>query len=334
MIEAGGILMLLAFLAIALVPVYVVFGVFGLVFQSIWAAILFVLKYLLPMGVLGLIVALICGKKHVFLLVDYIKIIGAFLGAGFLAMVIILNLPASPVLPEKEEVTSVEVSYNYDAATVQTITDENTLQTLCDGMQRVKYKRLLKELLDDENEDLELKVTFTCEDGSTIEYRLYSDKEMAVKKGGTLRYYRVAKDSAELPYDASQNAMYEAKRQQALVVWQPFLDELYNSIYYSKDDGYLNFRIPEEAPADFSIRFDLKGMDQYTGGKFDEVNFDIFQDLQKQQNWERGSWYCFPVSTICYSKMELSVYSEKLGTERYSLLKYLPAKNVYRKSKK
>lgn len=333
MIEAGGILMLLLFLAIALIPVYVVFGIFGLVFQSVWVAILFVLKYLLPAGALGLIVAFICSKKHVLLFFDYVKFVGGFLAAGFVAIMVILNLPATPILPEAENVSAIQVEYEYDATTELSLTDADILETICDGMQKVKYKRSIKELLDDENEDLDLIVTFSCKDGNTLEYLFFSDKEMAVKKSGKLTYYRISKESAKIPYDASLNAMYEAKHQQALVKWQPFLDELYDSIYYSTDDGYINFCIPKEAPDNFSIRFDLQGMDGYSGGAFNPVNYDIFNDLQKQQNWERGAWYCFPISSICYSKMELSVYSAELGTERYSLLTYLPAENVYRKTK-
>ncbi len=177
---------------------------------------------------------------------------------GFVAIIVILNLSANPILPEQKNVSAIKVQYEYDAATVQTITDADKLETICSGMQGVKYKRSLKELLDDENEDLDLIITFVCDDGNTLEYLFFSDTEMAVKKGEKLSYYRIAKESAKIPYDASMDAMYDAKHQQALVKWQPFLDELYNSIYYSIDDGYINFCIPQEAPDTFSIRFDLK----------------------------------------------------------------------------
>lgn len=328
-----ALLFLLLFLCILLLPVFILFGLVGLAFKSIWAAILFALKYLLPEGIIGLIVAIILGRKYDYEFQDYLKFIGGFMAAGLAAMFIFINIPASPEFPLDEETASLTVSFNNDTERCETeVNDEVNYRigNICDDLNDTKFKRTLKEFISEDDEMSDITATFNLNNGEKLTYIFYSNEVLAVDNGAFLKYYRVA-DDYSLPYDYIKDVVYDAEIAERTVVWEPFAEEFFNSIYVD-DEGYINFTIPAEAPGDSrGIRINLEGDESYTPGeKFEPLELHVFKELQNSGDWEAGATYRFPISTIVYSKFDFVVKPYGCNAFTFDALPLLPPENVHK----
>ncbi len=326
---AIGFLFILLFLLILLLPVVILFGLVGLAFQSLWAAVLFALKYLLPAGVIGLIVGLSVGRTRCFEFRDYLKFIGGFMAAGLAGLFLIISMPVTPELPLAEQTASVTVSLrNGKTETEPNDAEHWRVAAICESLNNTTYKRTLTELIDDEQADVD--VTFAMDNGETLTYTVCSDEVIAFHNGDRLQYFRVADEEAELPYDMLEDVVYDAERARNDAVWQPFADELFDSIYYD-EEGFINFTIPSEAPAEqFWIEIHMMGVDGYTEGAFKPVEFHTFEEEQKNSSWELGATYRFPISTIVYSKFEFDVRASGTSAFTFDALALLPKASVHR----
>ncbi len=328
-----GLLFLLLFLCIALLPVFILFGVVGLAFKSFWVAILFALKYFLPEGIVGFIVALIRGRSDSYEFSDYMKYIGGFMAVGLAAMFIFVNIPATPVLPKGEETDSVTVSFVYDPNSSETEVNDETnyrIVDICDSLNKAEFKRTFTEFISEEDEKVDITVTFNLKNGEKLTYIFYSDEALAVDNGKFLKYYRVVNDQ-DLPRDSLIDIIHDAERARNSIPWQPFVEEFFNSIYLD-EEGYINFTIPAEAPGESrGIRINLKGDENYTPGeKFEPLELYVFRELQNSGDWEAGATYRFPISTIVYNQFEFVVKPFGCDAFRFNVLPLLPPENVHK----
>ncbi len=321
--------MLILLILIFLIPFAIFFGLLGIAIQSIWAAILFSLKYLTPAIVLGSVVAFFVGKKYYFEFMDYIKVVCGFAIAGLVVMFIVLSIPVKPELPVLENTASLTVSFNEDRSETESNNGDNwCIENICNSLNELEYKRTIDEFNNEDEFEGYVFATFEDKDGETLNYIFYSDYNFIVVNGSKQQHYRVADDEKKLPYDALKNIIWDAERERKTEALRPFANALFEQIWYD-DEGYINFTIPEDAPDHYSLRISLMGVDGYSEGTYDPVEYHVFQELQRTQEWEAGATYRFPISTIVYSEFDFAVWTTGAENIIFDALPLLPEASVH-----
>ena len=156
-------------LFIAMLPVIIMFGLFGMAFRSLGAIVLFALKCLLPFGIVGFIVARKRDDNEGLIFKEYLGHICIAIGVGLVGLIIWLNLPVTPDLPETEDIKHVRVSYEAGAETRTSSTDnEELIVNMVSALNSAEYKRTLKEFA--KNDENEPEYTLVLTDAEGKEY--------------------------------------------------------------------------------------------------------------------------------------------------------------------
>ncbi len=329
---------LLAFVAVFLfmlfVPVAVIFWILGLSIKAVGAMVMFSLKYLLPFALIGLIVAKIRNKNGDFDWVDYAQHLGVCAGVGVALILIFANLPAHPQMPTEENIKTVTVSYEIgDEVYTESMDTDWYVENLCSSLSNVKFKHSISEFIkENEHYPTDFTAQFVLDGGETLTYTFLSPTDICVKKGKITHYYKTTKKSSKLPFDNLYNIVNIVRERRASERWKPTADEFFESICYT-DEEKLYFEIPEEIPeGKFRITIRMSGMENYERGTtFRAQRYEVLQDIQKNQAWEKGAAYQFPVGNICYDEFDI-IFNPDPGEEFvYDVLPILPNKNVFRR---
>ncbi len=303
-----ALLFLLVLLFIAMLPVIILFGLFGMAFKSLGAIILFALKYLLPFGIIGLIIAKIRAKKEYFLWEDYWGYIGGAIGVGLVLLVVWLNLPVNPALPESQEVKKVAVSYEVGGEKREASTETDWLiDNMVSSLHSAEYKRTLREFVKAEEDDYEYRVAMIDADGKEWAVTFCNHKVLSIQKGGINFYYKM-KGEATVPQDWAENIFTMEKEAESEKMWKPFVDELFSSINYNKKDRSITFVIPKTIPeGNYDLDIYIEGSREYSGGDFEPREFFIYEDEQKKDLWKAGEEYSLPAEDIIFSRFSIKV---------------------------
>ncbi len=329
---AFGLLFLVGILFIAMLPIIILFGLFGMAFKSLGAILLFALKYLLPFGIIGLIIAKFRDKKGYFIWQEYLQYVGIAIGVGLVVLLIWLNIPVTPDFPETEAVELVNVSYEAGNETKTSSTETDWLiENMIRSLNSAKYKRTLKEFVKEDEDDFEYTLTLTDTDGKEYTVIFVNDKVLGVRKGGLTFYYKM-KGNATVPQDWASNVYYLDKKAESKALWEPFANELFSTIAYNENEQAVTFVIPETIPGDdYEIDIYIEGSREYTGGEFVPREFLIFENEQKQDLWVAGKEYSLPFEDIIFSRFTIKVdapYIEDPYT--FDVFPLLPEDKVYK----
>ncbi len=330
---AFGLIFLVVILFIAMLPVIILFGLFGMVFKSIGAIVLFALKYLLPFGIVGFIVAKKRDDNEGLIFKEYLGHIGIAIGIGLVVLLIWLNIPVTPDFPEPEAVKLVNVSYEAGAETRTSSTDdEELIVNMVSSLNSAEYKRSLKEFIEEDEDDPEYVLTLI--DSEEKEYKVVfcNSKVIGVKKGGIAFYYEMTGDSATVPQDWARNVFYLKEQENAKAIWQPFAEELFSTVAYNEQEQEIIFVIPEIIPGKYyGIDLYVEGARNYTGGEFERREFFIYEDEQKDDSWEAGVEYAVPLEDICFSRFYIKVDASYLEEPyMFDVFALLPEDRVYK----
>lgn len=327
---AFGLLILVVLLFFAMLPVIILFGMLGMAFKSIGAMILFALKYLLPFGIVGLIVAKLRDMDE---WQDYLKHLGIAVGIGLVAVFVWMNIPAAPKLPQPEEVKQVTVSYEtYDGTKTTSTQTDWLIDNMVSSLNGASYRRTLKEFIEKDENDYEYTVTMTNSEGKEYTVIFCNYKVLGVRKNGFTSYYMM-KDEATVPQDWADNLFTLEKQEKSEALWKPFAQALFSSVAYHPETREVTFVIPETIPeGNYDIDIYIEGSREYTGGEFEPREFFIYEDEQKKDLWEAGAEYSLPLEDICFSKFYIKVKAPYI-VEPYSLdvFPLLPEDQVYSK---
>lgn len=327
-----GFLFILVLLFIAMLPVIILFGIFGIVFKSVVAMLMFALKYLLPFGVIGLVVAKLRDRKGYFVWQEYMAHMGVALGAGLVALLIFLNIPVTPDLPEEYEVKRVTASYDAGIETRTSSTETDWLiESLVGSLNSAEYTRVLEEFIEEDENDFVYTLTLTDAEEKEYTVIFYNHKVIGVQKGKAISYYKM-KDGHTVPQDLADNIFTLEKKAESEKAWVPFVEELFSSVIYDEDEQAITFVIPEVIPqGSYEIDLYVEGSREYTGGKFEPREFFIYEDEQKKDLWVPGERYSLPAEDICFSRVNIKVDFPYLE-DPYKLdaLTLLPEEKVYR----
>lgn len=332
------IVYLLAFVCVLavmiIVPVGVIFWILGLSLKAVGAMLMFSLKYLLPFVLVGIIIAKIRDKEHTFDWVDYAKHMGICAGIGVALILIFANLPANLQMPTEENIKSVTVSYETsDGIQTETMQTDWMVENICNSLSSIKYKHSIEEFIkESEYHTRDCTAEFLLDDGTKLTYTFLSPYDLCVKKGGVTHYYKVAKKSGLLPIDELCDIVFTVRERRASEIWKPAADEFFESITFT-DEQKLYFEIPKEIPeGKFAITIRMSGMENYDRKTtFRAQRYEALQEIQKNQSWEKGAAYQFPVGNICYDEFDI-IFNPDPGEEFvYDVLPILPNKNVFRR---
>lgn len=288
---------LIIFLLILAIPLFILLGLVGITIQGIGALLLFFLKYLLPAFLIGVAAAAIHGRKtrQYKDMSDLGKagLIGAAAGMGLL-LIWMLLFPARVNIPQPEDVSAIAVSYESSDGTVREITqDRSRIHTLCQMFSEGEYRHTITEFRKlDEEEGYALTVEFLDAQG-TVSHTYTVLSSQCLQDG--LWYYNLKKDSS-LDRSALMDVCYANWRQQANEKWQPFVQELFASVYYDDETGDLCFTIPNEIPEHedsyYRISLTLHGMRGYQeGDEYITHSYEVFSEEQENSSWETGMTY-------------------------------------------
>ena len=329
---AFGLLVLVFILFIAMLPVIILFGLLGLVFKSIGAMALFALKYLLPFGIVGFIIAKRRDDKEGLIFKEYLGHIGIAVGAGLVVLMVWINIPVTPTFPAPDAVKLVNVSYEVGGETRTTSTEnEELIGNMVNSLNSAEYKRTLKELIEEDEDDPEYVLTLVDTDGEKYTVVFCNSKGVGLKKGGITFYYKM-KDEGTVPQDWASNIFYLEEQENAKALWKPFADELFSTVTYNEDQQEITFVIPETIPGKYyEIDLYVEGSRNYTGGEFERREFFIYEDEQKNDTWETGVEYSVPLEDICFSRFYIKVDASYLEEPyMFDVFTLLPEERVHK----
>ena len=328
-----GLLFVLLLLLILMLPVIILFGLFGLAFKSVGAAGIFALKYLFPFGIAGIIIAKIVDKKGYFEGRDYLAFFGGGILAGLVAVLIFLNITVGIKIPESEDVTEITVSFEdmNGVHTAKTDTDWR-IDNLVGLLSGAEYKRTLKEFTEDMGNGYVYTLTLTDSKGKEHTVILYNYHVIGIKKGSSVKYYRMTEET--VPLDWAKNIFDLKEEAEYRLIWEPFVEELFGSIKYNEEYQEITFVVPNEIPTEGKYYIDIyvEGLRGYTKGEFEPTQFLIYEDEQANNTWIKGYEYYIPFEDITFSRLTISVNAPYINDDYvYDVMPLIPKDRVYKK---
>lgn len=325
------VLFALFVLFMLMIPVVLLLGLFGLAFQSIDDILLFSLKYLLPFGITGFILAKIRARAIYFSIWRYLKYIALALGIGFVVLLIFLKIPVTLEFPEADSVKQVTVSYETSYGTEITQTESNEqIWKLMKYLNRTNYSRTLTEFMEDSEDNREYTLILTDTEGTDYTIMFYSQKVLGIKKHGITWYYKPKEHY--VPVSWAENQFTLERRAKKEAVWGPFAEELFSTIVYDEENEVITFTIPETIPeGSYDILLSIEGARGYTDGEFEPWRITAYGDEQENDTWEPGKQYTLPLEDICFSRCEITVTAVYLEDGyTFDILPLLPEDRVHR----
>ncbi|MBE7056247.1 MAG: hypothetical protein E7388_02240 [Ruminococcaceae bacterium] len=316
-----------------LVPILALMGVFAVALESVWAGVMFCLKYLLPGIVVALLIARKKDKAEIYGAKSYAKVALAGAVLNFLLLIICLQFPANPKFPVTEKVASVSVSRiradgisNRDSTEVTELLDD-----LCTRLNSSEYSYTINEFIIRDEDTKEYIMEFTMKDGKKVTCLLWDNKAVAIDHGLFTTYYKLDDDDGRLPYQEAERIVFyknelerEEKKKAAMEKLTPFVKELFDSIVYV-DDESIEFVIPEKLPdTEYGICIEMKGTDAKYGERYTLQNYEVHKEEQDNNSWVPGGRYRIDIKGLRFRNFTISVTPEYTYDYTFNVKNLLP----------
>lgn len=316
---------------ILLIPAFILFGMLGVSIYALWKLFLFLLKYCLPAVILGFGVAKIRSKRYTLYAEDYWIHAGVAAGVALVVIFLWMFIPAKIRIPAADQVTSLTSVREYNGKRKeQDAWEQYQIDDFIETMENLQLRHTLTEFIRiDEDESIPYQALVVCEDGTEYVYTFHSDRIMSIGDGSTTRYYRTKKGTQPVPKDSMSNMFTAYQRMEAQKelkkVWEPFVEEFFETIHYDPEDGMVYFRIPDTIPeGNYSITTDITTVEFLEGGKEKKQKLTPFQEQQSNDTWEPGQWYSFPLPEAKYITFDFEVDATNGLVYTFDLMSQIP----------